>query len=210
MLKDSQRICVLSTIDPEEDWIAPDKETTSECDIVVIGKGTSAQEQENDHRWGLLSGDPKTIAISTLLLMRICINSGLKMVKRNHELQHGRLTKVFTRSAGRPKKVGRGTFFKNTDYYRSYSQRGISHEEREFKIDTCASMHLMRSGDLVHEESETIRKSKESCTLLPASGSITSTEEASVNVRDLDMFIVVQLLEDSLPCALARKVLLER
>ena len=34
------------------------------------------------------SGDPKTIAIRTLRPVRICNNSGLHIVKTNHELQN--------------------------------------------------------------------------------------------------------------------------
>ena len=40
-------------------------------------------------------------------------------------------------------------------------------------------MHMMSKSDLTHEEKETIRKSKESWTIVTASGTITTTEEAS-------------------------------
>ena len=49
--------------------------------------------------------------------------------------------------------------------------------------------------DEQYEEKETIRKSKR--ILFTANGTITTTEEATVYVRDLDMCITVQLLEDS-------------
>ena len=45
---------------------------------------------------------------------------------------------------------------------------------------------------------DAIRKSKESCLILTANGSIVTTEAATLYVRDLDTFITFQLLEDSL------------
>ena len=53
-------------------------------------------------------------------------------------------------------------------------------------------MHMLSKSDLVHEEKESIRKSKESCTDLTASEMITTTEEATVYVQDLDTVITVQ------------------
>ena len=58
-------------------------------------------------------------------------------------------------------------------------------------------MHMMSRSDFIHEEQETARKSKEICTNISAKGSITTTEQATVNVRDSDMLITVQLLKDS-------------
>ena len=43
---------------------------------------------------------------------------------------------------------------------------------------------------------KSIRKSRESCTIITANGSAITTEEAFVYVKDLDMFITVQVLED--------------
>ena len=40
-------------------------------------------------------------------------------------------------------------------------------------------------------------KSKESCKIGTSNGPITTTREATVNVRDLDMFMTFRLLEDS-------------
>ena len=48
-------------------------------------------------------------------------------------------------------------------------------------------MHVMSNSDLIHEEKETTRKSKESFKIIGAYGSITTTEEVTVFVSDLDM-----------------------
>ena len=45
------------------------------------------------------------IAIRTPILVTMCINSGLDIVKKNYELQDGDCTHIFTKSAGRTKKT---------------------------------------------------------------------------------------------------------
>ena len=44
---------------------------------------------------------------------------------------------------------------------------------------------------------KTIGNSKKTCTIMPANGTITTTEEATVYVKDMSMLITVQLLKDS-------------
>ena len=58
-------------------------------------------------------------------------------------------------------------------------------------------MRMMSKSDLFHEAKETIRLSKESCTIIAANGTNTTTDEATVYVKDLDMLITVHVLEDS-------------
>ena len=67
-------------------------------------KETSAQEKEEDPHWESFSGDERMVAIRTFLHVRICINSGLSIPKKNIELQHGDCTTLFTEPAGRTKK----------------------------------------------------------------------------------------------------------
>ena len=67
-------------------------------------------------------------------------------------------------------------------------------------------MHTMGKSDLTPEEHDTTRKSKESCTIITASGSITTTEEATICVRDVVMCINVHILERLTCPALARKI----
>ena len=55
-------------------------------------------------------------------------------------------------------------------------------------------MHMMSKSDLTGKKKETIRNSEESCTIVKANGTITTTEEATFYVKYLDMLITVQLL----------------
>ena len=47
----------------------------------------------------------RTIAIRTPQLMRICINDGLSIAKKNHKLQHGDCKNIFTKSVACTKKT---------------------------------------------------------------------------------------------------------
>ena len=77
------------------------------------------------------------------------------------------------------------TFFKTTTFIGAIFPTGISHEERQFIVDSGASVHLMSKSDLTHEEKETVGKSEESCTIITANGSIIATEEAALSVGKL-------------------------
>ena len=76
----------------------------------------------------------------------------------------------------------------------------LSHEEREFTVDSGASLHRMSKSDLIHEETGWTSK---------ANGTATTTEQAAVYFKDLDVLITVQLLEDS-PAVLSRGKIMGR
>ena len=59
----------------------PWQRSNSEFDVVAMRKDTSVLEREMDHRKELSSEDRETIAIRTSPLSRICINSGVDIVR---------------------------------------------------------------------------------------------------------------------------------
>ena len=63
-------------------------------------------------------------------------------------------------------------------------------EEREFVIDSRASMHML-------SKMETLRRSRTSTVVVTANGAVQTNEEAQVNVHDHGLFVAVQLLEDT-------------
>ena len=71
----------------------------------VRGEGRSVQENEKDHRLVFFGGGAKATEIRTPLLLSICVDSGLHIVTKQHELQHGDCPKVFSVSAGRTTKT---------------------------------------------------------------------------------------------------------
>ena len=69
-------------------------------------------------------------------------------------------------------------------------------EEREFVVDSGASMHVVSKSDLNQAELETVVTSR-SPTTMTANGEVRTTEEATVYVKQLDLFVKVMLLEET-------------
>ena len=81
-------------------------------------------------------------------------------------------------------------------------------EERMFVVDAGASMHMLSKKDLRSDEMDTLRRSRNPTTVVTANGELQTNEEAQVYVHDLDLFVTVLLLEETLavpslgePCA---------
>ena len=72
----------------------------------------------------------------------------------------------------------------------------IKPEERELAVDSGASMHMLSRKDLNSSELETVRVSQSPTTVVTANGEVQTKEEATVYVKELDLFVTVKLLED--------------
>ena len=70
-------------------------------------------------------------------------------------------------------------------------------EEREFVADSGASMHMLSRKDLNSAELETVRFSESPTTVVAANGEVQTEEEATVYVKELDLFVTVKLLEET-------------
>ena len=70
-------------------------------------------------------------------------------------------------------------------------------EEREFPVDSGASMHMMSKKELSSEEMGTVKRSRKHTVVLTAHGEVHTHEEAQVFVHDLNRFVTVQLLEET-------------
>ena len=90
-----------------------------------------------------------------------------------------------------------GYVLKNRDCNRSYLLDRNQPRRKRIESRLGFNYPYDEQARLYHEEEETIWESKESCTIVTANGTVTTTEEAVVCVKDLDMLITVQLLEDS-------------
>ena len=75
-------------------------------------------------------------------------------------------------------------------------------EEREFVVDSGASFHMVSTKGLNCAELETMRISRNPTTAVPANGEVQTREEATVFVKELDIFVTVMLLEET-PTALS-------
>ena len=89
------------------------------------------------------------------------------------------------------------------------SRSDSEHEEREFIVDSGASLHLMSKCELTSGETDTIRRSKEPTLITTANGKAESTEEVTVHVNDMDVSVTVMLLECS-PAVLSLWLIMRR
>ena len=64
-------------------------------------------------------------------------------------------------------------------------------EEREFVIDLGASMHMVSKEDFNSAELETMRTSRSPTKVMTANGEVQTKEEATVYVKQLDLFVKV-------------------
>ena len=71
-------------------------------------------------------------------------------------------------------------------------------------MDNGAPLHMMSLNELWFGEEDTIRKSTELTVIMTAGGTAESSEEPTVFVNDLDVFVTMMLLEDS-PAVLAKE-----
>ena len=96
--------------------------------------------------------------------------------------------------------------FKNADkpaYYSSIEARRMpaltskSPEEQEFVVDSGASMHMLSKKVLSSDELDTLGRSRDSTVVVTANGEVQTNEEAQEKVHDLDLFVTVQLHEET-------------
>ena len=70
-------------------------------------------------------------------------------------------------------------------------------EEREFVVDSGASMHMISKKDLSKAEMDTLTKSCSPTIVITANGEVQTHEEAIVYVRELDIFLTMKVLENT-------------
>ena len=73
-------------------------------------------------------------------------------------------------------------------------------KEREFAVDSGASTHMVSKKDLNSAELETMRTSRSPTTLMTANGEVQTREEATIYVKQLDLFVKV-MLDGETPCS---------
>ena len=71
-------------------------------------------------------------------------------------------------------------------------------EEREFVVDSGASMHMISKKDLSDAEMDTLTTSRSPTTVITANGEAQTHEEAQVYFKELDFFLTMKVREDTL------------
>ena len=91
-------------------------------------------------------------------------------------------------------------------YSRLRQQR--SREEREFVVDSGASLRMVSKKNISPSELETMRTSRRPTTVMTANGEVQTREEATVYVKQLDLFVTGMLLQET-PAVLSMEKLRE-
>ena len=70
-------------------------------------------------------------------------------------------------------------------------------EEREFVVDSGASMHMISKKDLNYSEMDTLTKSCCPTILITTNGEVQTHEEATMYVKELDIFLTLKVIENT-------------
>ena len=96
------------------------------------------------------------------------------------------------------KEKGKATFYSRSEEWVLPAASTEEPEVREFVVDSRASMHMLSRKDLNSAELETVRDSASLTTVMTANGEVQTWEEATVCLKELDLFVTVMLLEETL------------
>ena len=88
----------------------------------------------------------------------------------------------------------RATFFSPSEN-RCLPASNLKPEEREFVVDSRASKHLISEKDLSDAEMDSLTKSCSPTIVTTAKGEVQTQEEATVYVKELDIFLAKKVLE---------------
>ena len=90
----------------------------------------------------------------------------------------------------------RATFFSPSDN-RCLPASTLKPEEREFVVDSGASMHMISKKDLSNAEMDTLTKSCSPTIVTTANGEVQTHEKATVYVKELDLFLTMKVLDNT-------------
>ena len=90
----------------------------------------------------------------------------------------------------------KATFFSPSEN-RCLPDSTLKPEEREFVVDSGASMHMISKKDLNSAEMDTETKSCSPTIVITANGEVQTHEEATVYVKELDIFLTMKVLENT-------------
>ena len=90
----------------------------------------------------------------------------------------------------------RATFFSPSEN-RCLPASTLKPEEREFVVDSGASMHMIRKKDLSDAEMDTWTKSCSPTIVITANGEVQAHEEAIVYVKELNIFLTMKVLDNT-------------
>ena len=94
------------------------------------------------------------------------------------------------------KEQERASFFSPSENW-CLPASNLKPEEREFVVDSGASMHMISKKDLSDADMDTLTKSCSPTKVITANGEVQTHEEATVYVKELDIFLTMKVLENT-------------
>ena len=101
------------------------------------------------------------------------------------------------KSIQKSKEKNKAAFFSLSENWCLLATSNLELEEREFVVDFGASMHMISNKDLNVAEMDTLTKSCSPTIVLTANGEVQTHEEATVYVKELDIFLTMTVLENT-------------
>ena len=89
------------------------------------------------------------------------------------------------------------TFFSPSENRCLPAPSTLKPEEREFVVESGASMHMISRKDLSDAETDTLTKSCSPTIVITANGEVQTHEEATVYVKELDIFLTMKVIENT-------------
>ena len=104
-----------------------------------------------------------------------------------------RLAKTILKS----KEKHKTTFFSPSENWCLPSPSTLKPKEREFVVDSGASIHMISKKDLNSAELETVTTSRSPTTVATVNGEVQTNEKAKVSVKEMDIYLTMLVHEDT-------------
>ena len=95
------------------------------------------------------------------------------------------------------KEKNKTAFFSSSENWCLPAPSNLKPEEREFVVDSGASMHMISKKELNSAEMDTLTTSCSPTMVITANGEVQTNEEATVYVKGLDILLTMKVLEDT-------------
>ena len=157
--------------------------------LVCVSQDTEPLESSAILRKGTkILGPIRRVRFTRAALRQANIRENKDPTERQERCARGDAWRL-AKKTSKLKEKEKATFFSPTDEWGLPAATTIKLEEREFVVDSGASMHMVSRKELNSAELETARVSKSPTTVVTANGGVLTKEEATVYVRELVGFI---------------------
>ena len=97
----------------------------------------------------------------------------------------------------------KAAFFSSSEKWCPLAPSNLKLEEREFVVDSGASMHMICKKDLNSAELDALTKSCSPTIVITANGEVQTHEEATVYVKELDVLLTLTKVLENTPAVLS-------